>query len=196
MKNTGKYRWYVVGAFFVFMLLHQADKLLIGPLTTPIMEYFKINEAQMGLVSSGAILVGAIFYPLWGYFSDKYSRAKLISLASFIWGATTWLSALAKTFGVFVVTRASTGIDDASYPGIYSLISDYFPPKSRGKVYGLLQIASPLGYMVGMVLSLTLVKAIHWQGVFFLTGSLGIVLSFVIFFTVRDAPRGSSETTI
>jgi MFS family permease len=196
MKNTGKYRWYVVGAFFVFMLLHQADKLLIGPLTTPIMEYFKINEAQMGLVSSGAILVGAIFYPLWGYFSDKYSRAKLISLASFVWGATTWLSALAKTFGVFVVTRASTGIDDASYPGIYSLISDYFPPKSRGKVYGLLQIASPLGYMVGMVLSLTLVQAIHWQGVFFLTGSLGIVLSFVIFFTVRDAPRGSSETTI
>ncbi len=193
MKTTGRYRWYVVGTFFIFMLLHQADKLLIGPLTTPIMEFFKIDEAQMGLVSSGAVLVGAIFYPLWGYFSDRFSRAKLLSLASFIWGSTTWLSAIAKTFGVFIVTRASTGIDDASYPGMYSLISDYFPPKSRGKIYGLLQIASPLGYMIGMVLALSLVDALHWQGIFFLTGSLGIVLSVIIFFTIKDTPRGSSE---
>lgn len=193
MKNNGRYRWYVVGTFFVFMLLHQADKLLIGPLTTPIMDYFQIDEAKMGMVFSGAVLIGGIFFPLWGYFFDRFSRAKLLSLASLVWGATTWLSAMAKTFGVFVVTRASTGVDDASYPGMYSLISDYFPPKSRGKVYGLLQIASPMGYIVGMVLALTLVDAIHWQGVFFLTGSLGILLSAIIFFTVKDAPRGSSE---
>lgn len=175
------------------MLLHQADKLLIGPLTTPIMEYFQIDEAQMGFVFSGAILIGAIFYPLWGYLYDRFARSRLLALASLIWGATTWLSALAKTFGVFVVTRASTGIDDASYPGLYSLISDYFPPRTRGKVYGLLQIASPLGYMIGMVLALTLVEAIHWQGIFFITGSLGIVLAIIIYFGVKEVPRGGSE---
>ena len=193
MQSTGRYRWFVVGVFFFFMLLHQADKLLIGPLTTPIMEYFQIDEAQMGFVFSGAILIGAIFYPLWGYLYDRFARSRLLALASLIWGATTWLSALAKTFGVFVVTRASTGIDDASYPGLYSLISDYFPPRTRGKVYGLLQIASPLGYMIGMVLALTLVEAIRWQGIFFLTGSLGIVLAVIIYFGVKEAPRGGSE---
>ena len=31
-------RWVVVSVLFLFMLLHQTDKLLIGPLTTPIME--------------------------------------------------------------------------------------------------------------------------------------------------------------
>lgn len=193
MQSTGRYRWFVVGVFFFFMLLHQADKLLIGPLTTPIMEYFQIDEAQMGFVFSGAILIGAIFYPLWGYLYDRFARSRLLALASLIWGATTWLSALAKTFGVFVVTRASTGIDDASYPGLYSLISDYFPPRTRGKVYGLLQIASPLGYMIGMVLALTLVEAIHWQGIFFITGSLGIVLAIIIYFGVKEVPRGGSE---
>ena len=30
---------------------------------------------------------------------------------------------------VFLVTRSSTGIDDPSYPGLYSLVSDYFGPK-------------------------------------------------------------------
>lgn len=193
MKPVGRYRWFVVGVFFIFMLLHQADKLLIGPLTTPIMEQFNIDEAQMGLVFSGAILVGAIFYPLWGYLFDRFSRAKLLALASFIWGSTTWISAVARTFPVFLGSRASTGIDDSSYPGIYSLLSDYFAPKIRGKVYGLLQIAQPLGYMAGMLLALLFVDKIGWQGIFYLTGSLGIVLSVVIFFGVKDVPRGRAE---
>ena len=193
MKPVGRYRWFVLGVFFIFMLLHQADKLLIGPLTTPIMEQFQIDEAKMGLVFSGAILVGAIFYPLWGYLFDRYSRAKLLALASFIWGATTWISAIARTFPVFLASRASTGIDDSSYPGIYSLISDYFPPKIRGKVYGFLQVAQPLGYMAGMLLALLFLDKIGWQGIFFVTGSLGILLAIAIFFGVKDVPRGKAE---
>ena len=40
-KENSRYRWVVVAIFFCFMLLHQSDKLLIGPLTTRI-----INEFQ------------------------------------------------------------------------------------------------------------------------------------------------------
>lgn len=36
MKKPKRYRWQVVGIFFAFMLLHQTDKLLIGPLKGPI----------------------------------------------------------------------------------------------------------------------------------------------------------------
>ena len=189
----GRYRWFVVMVFFAFMLLHQTDKLLIGPLTTPIMETFGINEAQMGAVFTGALIVGAVLYPVWGYLYDRFARSKLLALASFIWGATTWMSAVAPNFRVFLVTRASTGIDDSSYPGLYSLVSDYFAPKVRGKIYGILQLAMPFGYMIGMALGLLLSGSIGWRGVFYLTGSLGILLSIIIFFGVREAPRGRSE---
>jgi MFS family permease len=79
-----KYRWLVVAVFFTFMLVHNADKFLIGPLTTPIMEEFGINEAQMGAVVTGALLVATIFYLVWGYLYDRFARAKLLALASFI----------------------------------------------------------------------------------------------------------------
>ena len=193
MGKNRENRWFMFGIFFGFMLLHQADMLLIGPLTTPIMETFHINEAQMGAVVTGALIVGGILYPVWGYLYDRYSRPKLLALASFIWGSTTWLSALAPTFPVFVATRASTGIDDASDPGIYSLLADYFAPAVRGRVYGLLQISAPLGYIVGMVLATAFKDVIGWRGVFYVTGSLGLVLSVIIFLGVRDAARGSSE---
>lgn len=192
MKSS-KHRWFVVAIFFLFMLLHQSDKLLIGPLTTSIMDTFQITKTQMGAVFTGALIVGAVFYPLWGYLYDKYARAKMLALASFLWGSTTWLSAVAPTFPFFLVTRASTGIDDSSYPGLYSLISDYFGPYMRGKIYGLLQLAQPLGYLLGMILALLLSDAIGWRSVFYITGSLGILLAIVIFRWVKEAPRGKSE---
>ncbi|HZD58491.1 MAG TPA: MFS transporter, partial [Anaerolineales bacterium] len=80
MKPTSRYRWFVVAVFFLFMLLHQSDKLLIGPLTTPIMETFGINEVQMGAVFTGALLVGAFLYPIWGYLYDRFTRSRLLAL--------------------------------------------------------------------------------------------------------------------
>ena len=192
-SRKSRYRWFVVFVLFMFMLLHQADKLLIGPLTTPIMETFGINKAQMGAVFTGALVVGAILYPLWGYLYDRYARSKLLAVASLIWGSTTWLSAIVPTYPAFLATRASTGIDDSSYPGLYSLISDYFGPRVRGRIYGLLQIAMPLGYILGMVMAAALRDVVGWRGVFYITGSLGVLLSVLIFFGVREVPRGKSE---
>jgi len=193
MKPKSRYRWFVVAIFFSFMLLHQSDKLLIGPLTTPIMETFGIDEVKMGAVFTGALLVSAILYPLWGYLYDRFARSKLLALASLIWGSTTWLSAIAPTYPFFLVSRASTGVDDSSYPGIYSLISDYFGPQLRGKVYGILQLSQPLGYMLGLIVATFLASSIGWRGIFYITGSLGLLLAVVIFFGVKDPPRGQSE---
>jgi len=194
-SQASRYRWFVVVVFFSFTLLHQVDQLLIGPLTPRIMDEFHITTGQMGLVDTLALVVATLFYPIWGYLYDHYARPTLLALASFIWGATTWMSSLVRTFPLFRMTRASTGIDNSAYPGMYSLIADYFGPSLRGKIYGVLQLASPLGYLLGLILALMLAPALNWgwRTVFIFTGSLGIVLSLIIYFGVRDIPRGQGE---
>jgi MFS transporter, Spinster family, sphingosine-1-phosphate transporter len=202
MKKTGRfYPVFVVIVFALFMLLHQTDKLLIGSLQIPVSKTFNLNDFQWGLINSGALIVGTILYPIWGYLYDRYSRAKLLALASFIWGATTWLSSIVKTYPAFLATRASTGIDDSSYPGLYSLVADYFSPTQRSKVYGLLQLTQPIGYLLGMILALMLAPALEgqifhlegWRSIFVITGALGLVMAAVIFFGIKDIPRGQSE---
>jgi len=193
-KENSNYRWVVVAIFFFFMLLHQTDKLMIGSLQVQISKDFSLNNKQWGLINSGALFVATILYPVWGYLYDRYARTKLIALASFVWGATTWLNALVRTFGGLLVTRASTGIDDSSYPGLYTLVADYFGPTLRGKVYGILQLAQPLGYLIGMILALMVAPMIGgWRSVFYITGSLGLVLAVIIYFGVKEMPRGQAE---
>lgn len=183
----------LVAILFIFMLLHQTDKYLIGPLTTPIMEEFGINEAQMGLVFTGALLVGGIFYPIWGYLFDRYARPKILALAALVWGSTTWLSAIAGNFGIFVATRASTGIDDASYPGAYSMVSDYFEPTKRGKVISVLQLTAVIGGITGMGMATAFRESIGWRGVFYITGGLGVLTAILMYFGLREVPRGQAE---
>jgi len=200
-KRRNSYPIFVVFVFFLFTLLHQTDKLLIGSLQIPVSKTFNLNDLQWGLVNTGALIVGTIFYPIWGYLYDRYARAKLLALASLIWGATTWLSSIVRTYPSFLASRSSTGIDDSSYPGMYSLIADYFAPKLRGKVYGMLQLAQPLGYLMGMILALMIAPLLEglffhlegWRAIFIITGSLGIVMAIIIFFGVKDLPRGRAE---
>jgi MFS family permease len=194
MQKSNRYRWFVVVIFFLFMLLHQTDKLMIGSLQLPISETFKLDDFKWGLINSGALLVATLLYPVWGYLNDRYSRAKLLSLASFIWGATTWMSSVVRTYPAFLATRASTGIDDSSYPGMYSLVADYFGPQMRSKIYGILQLAQPIGYLGGMILALMVAPLIGgWRSVFYITGSMGLIIAVLIFFGVKEMPRGKAE---
>lgn len=170
MKDRRSSRWAVLAVLTLFTLLHQADRLLIGPLTSSIMASFRIDEGQMGAVVSGALIVSGLLFPVWGYLFDRFSRARLIALAATIWGATTWLSALAPTFGWFVMARAATGVDDASTPGVYSLLADTFDPRVRGRVYALLKTAMPAGYVLGAVLATTLAPRVGWRWIFVVTG--------------------------
>jgi len=81
-----RYRWFVVFVFFLFMLLHQTDLLMINSLIKPIMDTFHLDEMQIGFIQSGSLLVAACLFPVWGYLYDRYARAKLLALAALIWG--------------------------------------------------------------------------------------------------------------
>jgi len=193
-QKSPRYRWFVVGVFFFFMLLHQTDKLMIGSLQVPVSETFGIGNKEWGFINTGALIVATLLYPIWGYLYDHYGRAKLLALASAIWGATTWLSSIVRTYPAFLGTRASTGVDDSSYPGLYTLIADYFGPTMRGKIYGILNLAQPIGYLLGTVLALMVAPMIGgWRSVFYITGSLGLVIAVLIFFGVKEVPRGRAE---
>jgi MFS family permease len=50
-----------------------------------------------------------------------------------------------------------------------------------------------LGYISGMVLSSVLRGIMGWRGVFYITGSLGVLVAALVFFGVREMPRGKAE---
>lgn len=185
--------WYVTLVFFVFVVLHYADKFLISPLLTSIRDEFGLTYVQLGAIETGTILVAVAFMPLWGYLFDKYARPLLIALASAIWGSTTALSSFSTNYHELIVTRSITGIDNQATSGLMSLLGDYFPPERRAKALGVLQAAETVGALMGTIIGLIIGTGFGWRNAFLLTAAPGIVLAVVVSLTVKDVPRGGTE---
>jgi predicted MFS family arabinose efflux permease len=178
---------------FIFRSFHTGDIFLISVVLPQIMDEFQITYTSAGLFFTATFFMAVILYPVWGYLYDKYSRKALISLSGIIWGLTTWLNAVSKTFSEFFLTRTLTGVDDTPPSGMNSLVSDYFPPESRGKPLGLINASSALGALIGTILGVIVGYVTGWRMLFYFTGGIGILMAILVYFTVRDVPRGSSE---
>lgn len=189
-----KARLAVLLIFFGFLIFHYADRFIIAAVAPQVMEDFKVGYGELGLVFSLTGFIAAALYPVWGYLYDRYSRRLLASLAAAVWGVTSLVNALSRTFSEFFATRISTAVDDAAPPGMFSLVLDYYEPEKRAKALGILKTTAPLGAILGSVLSLSLVAAGYsWRTAFYITGSIGVLSGALTYLLVRDVPRGSSE---
>ena len=54
----------------------------------------------------------------------------------------------------------------------------------------------PLGYLFARLLALQLGAVIGWRSVFHVTGVLGVLLPSLMFFGVREVPRGKGEPEV
>ncbi|MEM2506281.1 MAG: MFS transporter [Nitrososphaeria archaeon] len=188
-----KYAWTVAIILFIFRSLHTADIYVISVVLPQILEEFNITYTSGGAIFTATFAFSVLLYPVWGYLFDKYSRKLLISLSGILWGITTWLNTLPKNFEGFFVTRTLTGVDDTPPSGINSLISDYFPPKSRGKPLGLINATGAFGALIGTIVGVMIGYVYGWRYLFLITGGVGIMMAFIVYLYVKDVPRGSSE---
>ena len=188
-----KYAWFVAIILFIFRSLHMADIYVISVVLPQILEEFQITYASGGAIFTATFAFSVLLYPVWGYLFDKYSRKNLISISGILWGITTWLNTLPRNFLGFFITRTLTGVDDTPPSGINSLISDYFPPKSRGKPLGLINATGAFGALIGTIVGVILGYSYGWRYLFLITGGVGILMAVIVYFSVRDSPRGSSE---
>jgi ACS family hexuronate transporter-like MFS transporter len=146
-----KYAWFVAIILFLFRTFHETDIYIISVVLPQIIEEFQITYILGGALFTATTILSVVFYPVWGYLFDRYSRRLMITISGVLWGLTTWLNTLPRAFTGFFITRTLTGVDNTPPAGIHSLLSDYFPPKKRGKPFGLISAAGAFGALIGTI---------------------------------------------
>lgn len=199
------YAWYVVALLTLAYAFAILDRVSIGLLIVPLQATMHINDTQFGLLQGMAF---SLFYSVlglpMGMWCDRARRVPLLVIGLFLWSAATIGCAFASSFGELFFARMLVGVGEAALvPCAASLIADYFEPGVRPKAYGTFVTGSSLGTAAAMALSgLFLITADYliadyaafknmapWQIVFILCGAPGILLAFIIMFTVREPKR-------
>lgn len=198
----GAYAWYALGILIVAYTFSYLDRQALTLLVGPIRKSLDISDTQLSLLHGFAF---AIFYTVLGLplgrLVDQHRRTTIIAAGVAVWSVMTALCGLAKSFTHMFLARVGVGVGEASLsPGAYSLISDYFPPRTRPVALSLYLSAIYVGSGLATIIGGTIIAMMPamempvvghlepWQGVFIAIGMPGVLVALWVM-TMREPPR-------
>ncbi len=153
-----------------------------------------LSYTQLGWIGTIRSLLQAVTAPLWGFAADKFPRKHVIVFGTGIWGIWTLLVGFTQNFGQLLAIRAISGIGlGCLMPATFSLMSDTFPPRRRGRALGIMEGIGVLGIVVSTLGLGMLATPDLWRWGFFLLGGFSVISGLVVWFLVDEPVRGASE---
>lgn len=189
------YRTYALCLFLLVYVINFVDRQIFSILIEPIRQEIHLSDTQLGLLGGIAF---AIFYTFAGIpiarWADVGVRKNIIALAMVIWSVMTVFTSTAKSFGGLLVARIGVGVGEAGCsPPIHSLISDYYPEQKRATALSVYALGIPIGGAIGTLAGGWIGEYFGWRTAFMVVGVPGIIVAAIVYFTVKEPPRGYSE---
>lgn len=190
----GPARARVIVLFGCVLALNSADTATIGAVAPQLEHVMKIDNFQIGLLSSAALLIGAIFVLPVGMLVDRTRRIPLLSASIVLWSVASLAAAFAGSYSTLLITRLALGAVTATAgPAIASLTGDYFPARERGSVYAYILGGEIAGTAVGFLISGTFASLISWRAAFVMLAIPGFFLARALWRTVPEPRRGGQS---
>jgi predicted MFS family arabinose efflux permease len=186
------YKYYVLAILTTASLLSVADRLVLSILLEDIKAEFGLNDTQLGLLAG---LAFTFFYVTLGIpiarFADLRNRKKIVAVAITVWSAMTALCGVATGFLTLFLTRLGVGVGEAGGgPAAFSILGDYFQKHELARAMGILTLGATLGTVTGLMAGGYFAGLFGWRMAFVMLGLPGVAIGAIIYFTVREPPRG------
>ena len=192
---THSYRRYALGLLLVVAIFNFADRYMLGILLPAIKTELELSDTQIGFMTGAAFTV---FFAFLGVpiasLADRHSRKKIVAIALAAWSCMTALCGLAQSFLQLVTFRALVGIGEAGcLSPSHALISDYFARSRRATAMAIYGLGSPIGVFLGFLLGGWIADAYGWRIALFAFSAPGLIVAFIVYFTLREPPRGYAD---
>src|SRR6185436_21177960 len=166
--------WFVLGMLCFVYVLNFLDRQLLSILAKPIQDDLHVTDGQLGLISG---LYFALFYCLLaipvGWLADRSNRVRVLCFACALWSAATAACGMASSYRQLAAARMSVGVGEAGgVPPSYAIVSDYFPPGTRGTALGIFNLGPALGQAMGVAFGASIAAAYSWRSAFMSLGAV------------------------
>lgn len=185
--------WWALVVLLAGMFMALLDTSIVNVALQTIRTSLSADEATLSWVISGyALAFGLLLIPA-GRFGDRFGHKWIfiVGVAVFML-ASVWCG-LAQSSTELVIARVVQGVGGGIYvPAVASLIQLMFPPRIRGRAFGMMGavigISTALGPLVGGLLIQAFGEKEGWRSIFFVNAPIGVltVIAAVLF-----VPRGA-----
>jgi MFS family permease len=183
---------YVLVILTLVYVVNYLDRQILGILLPYIQKEFSFNDFQAGLLSGTvfAVIYATLGIPL-ATLADRMSRRNIIAASLGIFSLMTVLSGYVTQLWQLVLTRFCTGIGEAGTgPSINSMLADLYPPEKRAGALAFYSAGLNIGLLLGFFGGSRMLEHYGWRSAFIASGAPGLLLVFLLLFTVREPIRG------
>jgi MFS family permease len=171
----------------------ELDRTAFSVLLPNIRDDFGLSNAgALSIVSATTIAVLIIAVPL-AFYCDRANRVRIATIGGALWGFFSVGTGLALTPLMLVGMRIGAGTGRAVVePTHNSLLSDYYPPQARVKVFSFHRQANSVGQIIGPIAAGTLAYFFGWRVPFIV---FAVPTAIVVLFALRlrEPVRGVHE---
>ncbi len=193
-SDRDRYSRYVLSLLLAINLLNYIDRQVLYAVFPLVKSDFNLSDTALGFLGSAFMLCYMVAAPLLGWLGDRMNRLSLASIGLVLWSLATALAGFASGYRTLVWARSFVGIGEASFSTVSpTLLADYFPKNSRGRVLAFFYLALPVGSALGYILGGILGGNFGWQAAFLMVGIPGLILA-VPLRMIHEPPRGGFDS--
>ncbi len=190
-QATGK-RHRLLAMLFVTVVITYLDRSNLSIAATAIAQDLQLDPAHMGLVFSAFGWSYALLQIPGGMLVDRTRPRLLLALVIGLWSLATILQGFASAFAMLLSLRVLLGALEApAYPTLNRVVTTWFPDSERARAIATYTSGQYVG-LAFLTPALVLTQEhFGWQGVFFLTGAIGVAWGFVWYALYREPSEAS-----
>lgn len=204
MRPVGRVRAWaadVTGGASVYPLLvlaslnavDELDRVGFSVLLPDIRDHFGLSDAgALAIVSVSSVAVILISVPL-SFWCDRANRVRIATVGAAVWALFSVGTGLAINAATLVAARIGAGTGRAvNEPTHNSLLSDWYPPQTRVKVFSVHRMGNSVGQIAGPLLAGGLAWAFGWRTPFILF-AVPTAIVVLAALRLREPVRGAHE---
>jgi MFS family permease len=197
MQSTNKgFRARILTALGFGFFIDSAEDVALPMLWPAVRTALGLSYAQLGYIDSIRVIFQTFSGPFWGMLADRYNRKWILVIGTGVWGLWTSICGLATDYWQLLIIRVVACIGlGCLYPAAFSLLSDSFGPKQRGRAMGTISAIGMFGIVAGALVfgEVIGISENGWRIGFVGLGLTSVLSGLVIAILVKEPVRGAAE---
>jgi ACS family hexuronate transporter-like MFS transporter len=169
-------RWWMAGLVFLSTVINYVDRQTLSVLAPRLTKELHLTNTEYGWISQAFLIPYTAMYIVAGLLIDRYGTKLIYGVAAVWWSLAAMLHAATSSVLGFSTVRFLLGTaESANFVAAQKVAAEWFPPKDRGTLNGLVQAGTVTGAIITPPVVIWLADRWGWRSAFLFTGALGLV---------------------
>ncbi|MFN7934906.1 MAG: MFS transporter [Bryobacteraceae bacterium] len=168
-------RWWIAGLLFLSTVINYVDRQTLSIVAPRLTKELGLSALEYSYILNAFLVAYTLMYLGSGVLVDRWGTRKALGAFVGWWSISNMLHAFAGNALQLGFFRLLLGLGEpGNFMAAARAISEWYTPKERAFVNGLVQAGASVGAVIAPPLVVYLLKFYDWRTAFVITGAMGL----------------------